>query len=125
MSTADGTPEGEEAARGVAQEIFELLALSSGVYDDAYRNIEGAGKLDTTTRESVIRTVASVATALRRLAPSLSMTASLPETERPELALVVLRLLSDSLCIALSEQPDLSLMVNPNDIEAFARGDAG
>jgi hypothetical protein len=116
----DKSSAGQDDAREIVTSIKRELEASSLLYGQVYRQVEAAGQLDRTTRDSVIQVLAQVATTLRRLGPSLAATRTLPEEERPDVALVLLRLLTDSLSVALAESPAVELMVAPNDVHALA-----
>jgi hypothetical protein len=113
---ANESPEQDAARRIVARVIGELEATHLA-YRPAYRQIKAAGELGATTRESVIGVIASTATTLRQLAPSLVTTRTLPPQEQPDVALVLLRVLTDSLSVALAEHPAVDLMVVPDDVD--------
>ncbi len=102
----------QELVRGIARE----LDAASYAYGDVYSQMAGAGELDDATREAAIRAVANVATMLRRMAPSLSTLDALPNSDQARLAVVLLRLLTDSLSVALADTPDRQLMAAPSDI---------
>ena len=69
-STADRSPEQDEA-RAIVAEIFIELEAAQQTYGPAYRQVETSGELDPPTRDSAVCVIASAATTLRRLAPSM------------------------------------------------------
>ena len=120
LGTKDRTVEQDEGRATVAAILIELEAAWQ-TYGAVYRQIEVDGALDPGMRESSVQVIASVATTLRRLAPSLASTRALPDEERPDAALVLMRVLTDSLSVALAEHPAAELMVPPGDVDAVFR----
>jgi hypothetical protein len=116
----DRDAEQDEARRVVAKVMTELDAARLA-YGPVYDEVSGSGRLDEPIRESVIEVIARVATVLRHLAKSLGTTRTLPEEEQPDVALILLRLLTDSLSVALAKEPDAELMVAPEDVDALFR----
>ena len=117
-TVANSDAEQDEARRVVAKIMAELDATRLA-YGLAFEELKAAGRLSTATRASVIQAIASVATLLRRLAPALATTRILSEDEQPDVALVLLRILTDSLSVSLAERPEIELMVAPDDVEAL------
>lgn len=122
---AGGARPDAEVAREVVDAIAEQLTSVRAVYAPVHQQVLVAGALEPASREAAIQALSSVATALRRLAPVLPATSVLPPEERPDVALVVLRLLTDSLSIALAETPARELMLDPTQLdELFEPTDA-
>ena len=117
----DQPPPEHDLARQVAARIFDELQPASVVYATVHQQLTDAGQLDAESGESAIHVIAKVATTLRRSAPSLAETESLPEAPRLELALLLLRLITDSLSVALAERPAYELLVSPQDVAAAPR----
>lgn len=104
---------GDDAVGRIGHE----LDAANRAHSDVYSMMVGAGALDAATRESAIQAIASVATLLRSLAPSLSTLDALPESDQVRLAVVLLRVLTDSMSVALADTPEQQLMVTPGEVE--------
>lgn len=94
----------------------ELLRACT-LYASIREQIGRRGELDQADRDRCVEMLANVAVTLRRATPFLAQREG-EDTERVDLALVLLRLITDSLAIALGASPQLDLMVAPAEVEA-------
>jgi hypothetical protein len=115
------TPSDDETknARRIAAEVATQLETSRQVYRQAYGQVTTDGRLDAEMREAAISTLTDVATCLRTLAPDFACIQVLPESEQPDLELILLRLLTDSMSVALAETPDPALLVPLQELDAI------
>jgi hypothetical protein len=104
-------------ARRIVAEVVAQLETARQLYGSVYEQVMAVGQLDDETRDSAVATVAAVATSLRALAPAFGSIQSLPAAEQPDLELVLLRLLTDSISVALSETPDATLLVPIDEVD--------
>ena len=106
-------------ARRIAAQVAAQLETSRQVYRQVYSQVTTEGRLDREIREAAISTLTDVATCLRTLAPDFACIEVLPESEQPDLELILLRLLTDSMSVALAETPDPALLVPLQELDAI------
>ena len=104
-----------DARRIVAEVVAQLEATR--VYGPVCEQVITSGRLDGEMREAAIMTIAAVATCLRALAPKFASIQVLPESEQPDLELILLRSLTDSISVALAETPDATLLVPIEEVD--------
>lgn len=112
-----------DASRVVA-EILAQLTAAHKMHGVVLAQVTSTGHLDAETRETAMATVVAAAVSLRSLAPEFHALHALPVTEQPDVELILLRLLTDSLSVAMAQPPAVSLMVSPEEIDDLlaARG---
>jgi hypothetical protein len=115
------TPTDDETndARRIAAEVAAQLETSRQVYRQIFEQVATDGRLDSEMREAAISTLTDVATCLRTLAPDFACIQVLPESEQPDLELILLRLLTDSISVALAKEPDAALLVPLAEVDAI------
>jgi hypothetical protein len=106
-------------ARRIAAEVAAQLETSRQVYRQVYRQVTTEGRLDREIWEAAISTLTDVATCLRTLAPDFACIEALPESEQPDLELILLRLLTDSMSVALAETPNPALLIPLQELDAI------
>ena len=113
MTAADATSH----ARQIVAQVIGQLETTRRVYRTVYEQVMTSGRLDQEMREAAITTITTVATCLRTLAPDFARTQVLPESEQPDLELILLRLLTDCISVALAESPDAALLIAVEEVD--------
>jgi hypothetical protein len=113
MTQADA----DQEAQRIVGEVVAQLRTARRLYTSVYEQVTTAGTLNHQTREAAVATIAAVATSLRTLAPAFAGIQGPAVDEQLDLELVLLRLLTDSISVALSETPDATLLVPIDEVD--------